>query len=339
VGAEFPTPYKLTIFVGFLFADIKEITMIVRLTQLFPVWAVIFAIIAYFSPALFVDLKTQIVPLLTIIMLAMGISLSPSDFLNVLKHKKAVGVGVFLQFLIMPLAALLISFLLGFDTELTVGMILVGSVAGGTASNVMVFLAKGNVALSISMTAVSTLLGVVLTPLLVKGLIGQAVDVPVSEMLISLLEMVLLPVALGVIINKLFSKTVTKVQAVLPLVSMAAIVLVIAIIVALNADHLNSVGPIVALAVILHNSFGLVAGYFGCRLFGFSESTCRTVAFEVGLQNSGLATALAMKFFSPASAIAGTIFSIWHNISGSILAGYWASKKDSALDVETVNKN
>ncbi|WP_440877788.1 bile acid:sodium symporter family protein [Vibrio natriegens] len=301
--------------------------MIGRLTQLFPVWAVIFALTAYFSPSIFVDLKSQIVPLLTIIMLAMGISLSPGDFLNVLKHKKAVGVGVFLQFLIMPLAALLISFLLGFSTELTVGMVLVGSVAGGTSSNVMVFLAKGDVALSISMTAISTLLGVILTPLLVEGLIGQSVDVPVSGMLMSLVKIVLLPVSIGVIINTFIPKAVAKVNAILPLISMLAIVVIIAIVVALNAENLNTIGPLVALAVILHNGLGLTAGYYCCRLLGFNESTCRTIAFEVGLQNSGLATALAMKFFSPASAIAGTIFSVWHNISGSLLAGYWASKK------------
>ncbi|WP_423839877.1 bile acid:sodium symporter family protein [Vibrio mytili] len=301
--------------------------MIGRLTQLFPVWAVIFALTAYFLPHLFIDLKSQIIPLLTVIMLAMGISLSASDFLNVLKHKKAVGVGVLLQFLIMPLAALTISFLLGFSTELTVGMVLVGSVAGGTSSNVMVFLAKGDVALSISMTAISTLLGVVLTPLLVEGLIGQSVDVPVSGMLMSLIKIVLLPVAAGVIINTFMPQAVAKVNAVLPLISMVAIVLIIATVVALNADNLNTIGPLVALAVILHNGFGLIAGYYACRVLGFNESTCRTIAFEVGLQNSGLATALAMKFFSPASAVAGTIFSVWHNISGSILAGFWASKK------------
>ncbi|PFG55266.1 BASS family bile acid:Na+ symporter [Vibrio sp. ES.051] len=311
--------------------------MIGRLTQLFPVWAVVFALTAYFLPSFFVELKPHIVPLLTVIMLAMGISLSPSDFLNVLKHKKAVGVGVFLQFLIMPLAALFISFILGFSTELTVGMVLVGSVAGGTSSNVMVFLAKGNVALSISMTAISTLLGVLLTPLLVEGLVGQSVDVPVSGMLMSLVKIVLIPVSIGVIINTFIPKAVAKVHAILPLVSMVAIVLIIAIVVALNADNLNTVGPLVALAVILHNGLGLTAGYYCCRILGFNESTCRTIAFEVGLQNSGLATALAMKFFSPASAIAGTIFSVWHNISGSLIAGYWSNQKARKPEVVTNN--
>lgn len=309
--------------------------MIGRITQLFPVWAVIFALLAYISPGLFVELKTQIVPLLTIIMLAMGISLSPKDFLNVVQHKKAVGVGVVLQFLIMPLTALLISALLGFSTELTVGMVLVGSVAGGTSSNVMAFLAKGNVALSISMTAISTLLGVILTPLLVELLVGETVDVPVSAMLMSLVKIVLIPVGIGLLINSFAQKAVAKVHALLPLVSMVAIVLIIAIVVALNADNLSQVGPMVALAVIIHNGIGLTAGYYSCRLLGFSESTCRTIAFEVGLQNSGLATALAMKFFSPASAIAGTIFSVWHNISGSLLAGYWASKQSNSPQTST----
>ncbi|MDV5167762.1 bile acid:sodium symporter family protein [Photobacterium rosenbergii] len=311
--------------------------MIGRITQLFPVWAILFAVLAYLSPSLFVELKTQIVPLLTIIMLAMGISLSPKDFLNVAQHKKAVGVGVVLQFLIMPLTALLISYLLGFSTELTVGMVLVGSVAGGTSSNVMAFLAKGNVALSISMTAISTLLGVILTPLLVELLVGETVDVPVSAMLMSLVKIVLLPVGLGVVINTFAQKAVAKVNALLPLISMIAIVLIIAIVVALNAENLNQVGPMVALAVILHNGFGLTTGYYCCRLLGFNESTCRTIAFEVGLQNSGLATALAMKFFSPASAIAGTIFSVWHNISGSLLAGYWAGRKECQAKTSIAN--
>ncbi|AJR06076.1 bile acid:sodium symporter family protein [Photobacterium gaetbulicola] len=302
--------------------------MIGRITQLFPAWAVLFAVLAYISPNLFVGLKAQIVPLLTCIMLAMGISLSPKDFINVAQHKKAVGIGVILQFLIMPVTALLISFLLGFSTELTVGMVLVGSVAGGTSSNVMAFLAKGNVALSISMTAISTLLGVIVTPVLVELLLGQTVDVPVSAMLISLVKIVLLPVSIGLVINTFAHKAVDKIHSLLPLISMVAIVLIIAIVVALNANNLSQIGPVVALAVILHNGIGLTAGYYSCRLLGFEESTCRTIAFEVGLQNSGLATALAMKFFSPASAIAGTLFSVWHNISGSLLAGYWASKQN-----------
>ncbi len=302
-------------------------TMLRTITQLFPLWAVLFSLCAYFFPSAFVDHKSQIVPLLTIIMLAMGLTLKPKDFLNVITNKKAIGIGLILQFSVMPIAALLISLLLGFDPMLTIGMVLVGSVAGGTSSNVMCYLAKGDVALSITMTSISTLLGVVLTPLLVELLAGKAVDVPVAGMLISLVKIVLVPVAGGVLINAFLHSITEKLEPVLPLISMVAIVFIIAIVVALNAANLSTIGPIVALAVILHNSVGLASGYWISRLVGFDEKTCRTVAFEVGLQNSGLATALAMKFFTPASAVAGTIFSIWHNLSGSILAGYWAKRR------------
>ncbi|MBY7809530.1 bile acid:sodium symporter family protein [Vibrio fluvialis] len=300
--------------------------MLRTITQLFPLWAVLFSLCAYFFPSVFVDLKSQIVPLLTIIMLAMGLTLKPKDFLNVVTNKKAIGIGLILQFSVMPLAALLVSLLLGFDPMLTIGMVLVGSVAGGTSSNVMCYLAKGDVALSITMTSISTLLGVVLTPLLVKLLAGQSVDVPAMSMLMSLVKIVLVPVSIGLLCNVLLHSVTEKLEPVLPLISMVAIVMIIAIVVALNASQLATIGPIVALAVILHNSIGLVSGYWICRALGFNESICRTVAFEVGLQNSGLATALAMKFFTPASAVAGTIFSIWHNLSGSLLAGYWAKR-------------
>jgi BASS family bile acid:Na+ symporter len=309
--------------------------MLRTVTQLFPLWAVLFSVCAYIFPAVFVDLKSQIVPLLTIIMLAMGLTLRPQDFLNVVNNKKAVAIGLLLQFSVMPLAALAISLLLGFDPMLTVGMVLVGSVAGGTSSNVMCYLARGDVALSITMTSISTLLGVVLTPLLVELLAGKSVDVPALGMLMSLVKIVLVPVGIGLLLNITMHSLTRKLEPVLPLISMTAIVLIIAIVVALNAGQLASIGPIVALAVILHNSIGLASGYWICRALGFSESTCRTVSFEVGLQNSGLATALAMKFFTPASAVAGTLFSVWHNLSGSLVAGYWAKRP---LDAETGEK-
>ncbi|MDC0609158.1 bile acid:sodium symporter family protein [Vibrio sp.] len=301
--------------------------MLRTLTNLFPLWAIVFSLAAYFSPETFTSLKSNIVPLLMIIMLAMGLTLKPEDFANVLKNKKAVTIGLILQFTIMPLVALLVSMALGFSAELTVGMVLVGSVAGGTSSNVMCYLAKGDVALSISMTAISTLLGVIVTPLLVEFLAGKAVDVPVSGMLLSLVKIVMVPVLIGIVVNSFMHSVTKKLEPVLPLISMLAIVLIIAIVVALNVGQLSQIGPIVALAVILHNSIGLTAGYWICKALGFEERTCRTIAFEVGLQNSGLATALAMKFFTPASAVAGTIFSIWHNLSGSMLAGYWSRKQ------------
>ena len=294
--------------------------------QLFPLWAVLLSVLAYFLPEFFIPFKGYIIPLLMVIMLAMGLTLSPKDFKQVGKNTKAVGVGVLLQFLVMPITALLIATLFGFDEELTIGMLLVGSVAGGTSSNVMCYLAKGDTALSISMTAISTLLGVVLTPLLVSWMIGTAVDVPVSSMLMSLVKIVLIPVAIGVLINTLAHDAVRKTEAALPYISMFAIVFIIAIVVALSAEKLASVGALVALAVVIHNGIGLLLGYSVTALLGFDKRICRTIAFEVGLQNSGLASALAIKFFTPAAALPGSIFSVWHNISGSLIASYWSKK-------------
>ncbi len=303
--------------------------MLGTITRLFPVWAILISIIAYVQPELFQPLKSYIVPLLVTIMLAMGLTLKPSDFINVVKHKTAVVVGIILQFTIMPLVAILISHLLDFSPELTIGMVLVGSVAGGTSSNVMCYLAKGNVALSISMTAISTLLGVFMTPFLSEMLAGQTVNVPASAMLLSLVKIVLIPVGAGILINQFIHSFTKKLEPILPLISMIAIVMIIGIVIALNASQFATIGPIIAVAVILHNGFGLLAGYWICRLLGFDETICRTISFEVGLQNSGLATALAMKFFTPAAAMPGTLFSLWHNISGSILAGIWAKKAPS----------
>ena len=308
--------------------------MINRITQLFPLWAVLFSAAAMLAPSFFIALKPYIVPLLTVVMLAMGLTLTPRDFINVGKHKKAVMAGVILQFTVMPLVALLISTLMGFDADLTVGMVLVGCVAGGTSSNVMTYLAKGDVALSISMTAISTLLGVVLTPLLTAWLVGQTVSVPTLSMLTTLVKIVLIPVAAGVIFNAVAHQTVRKLEPALPLVSMFGIVMIIAIVVALNNTNIMAHGTIIAAAIIIHNSCGLAAGYWVCRLLGFDTKVCRTIAFEVGLQNSGLATALAMKFFTPAAAIPGTLFSVWHNISGSILAGYWSRKAQADTAVQ-----
>ncbi|CCN34263.1 putative Bile acid:sodium symporter [Vibrio nigripulchritudo SO65] len=302
--------------------------MLKTIINWFPLWAILGSAAAYVQPDIFVPLKSQIVPLLMIIMLSMGLTLRIADFKRLSLYLKAVGVGVFLQFSIMPLAALLIAMAFGMNEALTIGMVLVGSVAGGTASNVICYLAKGNVALSITMTAISTLLGVVMTPFLVDLFLGVSVDVPVMQMVMSLVKIVLIPVSIGVFVNHFFSKAIERVNPVLPLISMAAIVLAIAIIVALNRDQIANIGAWVFFAVVLHNSIGLIAGYGLCRVLGFDKTICKTIAIEVGLQNSGLATALALKFFTPLSALPAGIFSIWHNLSGSVLAYFWSKEED-----------
>jgi len=296
------------------------------LLQLFPLWAALLSLLAYFVPGAFTSMSGAIIPLLTVIMLAMGLTLTTRDFANVAKSRKAMAVGVVLQFLIMPAAAWTVATLFGFGPELMIGMLLVGSVAGGTSSNVMCYLAKGDTALSISMTAASTIIGVFLTPVLASFFAGQSIDVPVQPMLMTLLQVVLVPVAIGVALNEFASKWIRKIEGLFPYVSMFAILLIIAIVVALNAGKIATVGLIVAFAVILHNAIGLALGYGITALLGFDRKICRTIAFEVGLQNSGLATALALKFFTPTAALPGTLFSVWHNISGSLLAGYWSRK-------------
>jgi len=296
------------------------------LLQLFPLWAALLSLLAYFVPGAFTSMSGAIIPLLTVIMLAMGLTLTTRDFANVAKSRKAMAVGVVLQFLIMPAAAWTVATLFGFGPELMIGMLLVGSVAGGTSSNVMCYLAKGDTALSISMTAASTIIGVFLTPVLASFFAGQSIDVPVQPMLMTLLQVVLVPVAIGVALNEFASKWIRKIEGLFPYVSMSAILLIIAIVVALNAGKIATVGLIVAFAVILHNAIGLALGYGITALLGFDRKICRTIAFEVGLQNSGLATALALKFFTPTAALPGTLFSVWHNISGSLLAGYWSRK-------------
>jgi BASS family bile acid:Na+ symporter len=292
----------------------------------FPIWAVIISVIAVAFPHWFVDLKSLIVPLLMAVMLGMGLTLSWQDFIQVWKHRMVVGLGVAIQFIIMPLTAWLLSMLFGLSLELTIGMMLVGATAGGTASNVMAYLAKGDVALSVSMTIVSTLAAVVLLPLLTWLYLGQSVDVPVISMLMMLVKLILAPLLIGMVINALFHNKIQKFLPLFPVFSMAVILLIIAIVVALNANNLATVAWSLMLAVTLHNLIGLFSGYILARKLGYNSVIARTVAIEVGMQNSGLSVALAIKYFSAVSALPGALFSIWHNLSGSIFASYWQNK-------------
>ena len=306
--------------------------MLSKFTSTFPLWAVLLSIVAYLIPGFFIDMKPAIIPLLTIIMFGMGMTLSFADFKRVLSRPQLIGLGVLIQYLVMPLAAWLISLLLQLPTELLIGMVLVGCSAGGTASNVICYLAKGDVALSISMTLCSTLLAIVAMPFLTWLYVGQAVPVPVLEMLLSILKIVLIPVLLGVSLNSIFRQRLERYAPLFPFISTLAIVIIIAIIVALNHGRLATVGATMVLAVVLHNLIGLVSGYQLARLLGYPAVICRTLAIEVGMQNSGLSVALALKHFSAAAALPGALFSIWHNLSGALLAGVWARQGGQKLE-------
>lgn len=266
-------------------------------------------------------------PLLMLVMLSMGMTLSWQDFKRVWLQKNAVLLGVSIQFLIMPLAAYLLATGLALSTELTIGMMLVGTTAGGTASNVMAYLAKGDVALSVSMTLVSTLLAVGLLPMLTFLYLGESINVPVWSMLWSLMKLILLPILLGMLLKHLFQHPLQKIEASFPIFAMFAIVLIIAIVVALNQHNLHNIIWTLIAAVILHNLIGLSLGYGLAKLFGFNDKTARTLAIEVGMQNSGLSVALALQYFSSLAALPGAMFSIWHNVSGSLLAAYFSKQK------------
>ena len=259
----------------------------------------------------------------------MGLTLNKEDFLRISKDPRAVLIGVLLQFILMPILALTLSGMLQLSNQLTVGMVLVGSCAGGTASNVITYLAKGDVALSISMTMTSTLVGVFATPFLCAFYLSETVSVDMFSMLMSILQMVFLPVLAGVLANQFFHSQISKIERFLPSLSIIFILLIITIVVALNSVRLIDIGLLTLAAVVRHNTLGLAGGFFVSRLCGFNLKQSQTIAIEVGMQNSGLGAALALQYFSPTAALPGALFSIWHNISGSFLATIWGKKRES----------
>ncbi|MBU9683754.1 bile acid:sodium symporter family protein [Burkholderia gladioli] len=300
--------------------------MLARVTRLFPLWAVLISLAAYFSPASFSPVAPHVTALLTLIMLSMGVTLSLADFRRVFTRPAPVIAGIVLHYLVMPLAAWALAKVLRMPPDLTAGMVLVGSVASGTASNVMIYLARGDVALSVTISALSTLVGVFATPLLTRLYVDASIAVDVHGMLMSILQIVALPIVVGLIVNHLLRRAVNAIEPYLPLVSMVSILLIIAAVVAGTRSSIASVGLVVMVGVVLHNAIGLLGGYWGGRLLGFDEAVCRTLAIEVGMQNSGLAATLGKLYFTPIAALPGALFSVWHNLSGSLLAGYWAGR-------------
>jgi bile acid:Na+ symporter, BASS family len=296
------------------------------LIRLFPLWAALVAAIAYLIPAPLAKLLPYVTWLLMLVMFGMGATLTFADFRRVLTRPGPVIAGIGIHYLVMPLAAFILARIFDMPPELTAGMILVGSVASGTASTLMVYIARGDVALSVTIGAVSTLVGVVATPLLTRFYVNASIAVNVAGLLLSILQIVIVPVVLGLLLNHFARPLVQAGERALPYVSVAAILAIIAAVVAGSHASIAKVGPTLFIAVILHNGLGLLGGYWGGRLLKFDESVCRTLALEVGMQNSGLAAALGTLYFTPLAALPGAVFSVWHNVSGSLLAGMWARK-------------
>ena len=281
------------------------------------------AVLALLMPETLSHVRPTVInPLLGVIMFGMGLTLRLEDFRIVFSRPKDVIIGCLAQFTVMPLLAWILAQLFCLDEALTVGVVLVGCCPGGTASNVITYLAKGDLALSVGMTGVSTLLAPVMTPLLVWLLAGKTVDVDVAAMFLSILWVVILPIVVGLIVKRFWPRLTEKATAYLPALSSLVIAAIVMIIISASAHRLMAGGLIIILVVMLHNICGLSVGYLIGRLLRLPSDKRKAISIEVGMQNSGLASSLATLHFAsyPMAIIPGAIFSVWHNISGAIVA-------------------
>ena len=289
----------------------------------FALWVLVFAVLAYISPEFYKPLAGWISPLLGIVMFGMGLTLSVNDFKLVFSHPIDVLIGILSQFIIMPTVAYLLCVIMDLPADIAIGVILVGCCPGGTASNVMTFLARGDTALSVTITSCTTLLAPIVTPGLIWLFAHQWIAIDPMGMFWSICQIVLIPIALGVAVHTIVGGERIKVaSAALPLVSVVAIVLIVAAVVAVSQPNIASAGPLVFVVVVLHNGFGLLFGYLVAKLTGMNLAKRKCLSIEVGMQNSGLGVALASVHFAtmPLAALPSAIFSFWHNISGPIIA-------------------
>ncbi|MDD3313827.1 bile acid:sodium symporter family protein [Pseudodesulfovibrio sp.] len=292
--------------------------------------SVLLSLAALVHPAWFTWIKPHIPMGLGIIMFGMGLTLEFGDFREVLAKWPLVGLGVALQYLVMPVLAVSISFVLGLPPEAVIGMVVVGACPGGTASNVITYLARGNVPLSVTMTLASTCLAPILTPAIIYLVLEREVSMDFWAMVRSVFWIVVFPMVDGLILRRLFRRRLDPVVRFFPSLSILVIALLIACIMGLNQEMLLTFPALVLLAVVLHNGLGLVAGYGVARMLRCSRRDARTVAIEVGMQNSGLGVALAVKYFGAGSALPGALFSLWHNVTGVGLARHWRVSDDGA---------
>ncbi|VTU06025.1 Na+-dependent transporter [Actinobacillus indolicus] len=303
-------------------------------SKTFAIWVIVFAFIAAQFPETFKQFVPWIPYLLGIVMLGMGLTLSFKDFAEVSKNPKGVIIGVIAQFVVMPSIAFLLVKLFQLPPDLAIGVILVGACPGGTSSNVMTYLARGNTALSVACTTISTLLAPILTPAVFYLFASQWLDVNASAMFISVLQMVLLPIFIGLIIRSIFKQRIEQFSQTMPLISVVAIVLIVTAVVAVSKDRIIESGLLVFFIVVLHNGLGYALGYLVAKAFKLPLADNKAIAIEVGMQNSGLGAALAALHFkaNPLIAVPSAVFSFWHNISGPILAMIFSAMKEKKSD-------
>ncbi len=293
------------------------------------------ALTALFAPKSALWISTSwINNLLMVVMFGMGLTLKPESFILVFKRPKDIICGIFAQFTIMPLLAFALSRLFELDTALTAGVILVGTCPGGTASNVITYFAKGDIALSVSITSVNTLLAPILTPFVTYLLLHTSVDIDMTNMLIAIVNVILIPIVLGFVMNRFFAGITQKLVDLLPVISVMAICMIVATVVAHNAEKIYTCGLLVLSVVILHNLFGYLCGFTLGKILKMPPQKIKALSIEIGMQNSGLATSLASTSFPnlAMATVPGAIFSVWHNLSGAILAEiyrHWKNKEVS----------
>ncbi len=303
-------------------------------SKTFAIWVIVFAFIAAQFPETFKQFVPWIPYLLGIVMLGMGLTLSFKDFAEVTKNPKGVIIGVVAQFVVMPSIAFLLVKLFQLPPDLAIGVILVGACPGGTSSNVMTYLARGNTALSVACTTISTLLAPILTPAVFYLFASQWLDVNAGAMFISVLQMVLLPIFIGLVIRSIFKQRIEQFSQTMPLISVAAIVLIVTAVVAVSKDRIIESGLLIFFIVVLHNGLGYALGYLVAKAFKLPLADDKAIAIEVGMQNSGLGAALAALHFkaNPLIAVPSAVFSFWHNISGPILAMIFSAMKEKKSD-------
>ena len=311
----------------------------------FALWVIVFGALGFFFPEIFKQAGPHVPLLLGVVMFGMGLTLTTADFREIFRRPRDVLVGILAQFTIMPLSALALCWIFQLPPDLAVGLMLLGCCPGGTASNVVTFLARGDVALSVTITSCTTLLAPIVTPSLMWLLASQWLSIDPWAMFISIVQVILIPIAVGVLVHRLFGKTVDKVTCVLPVVSVVAIVVIVAAVVAATQQSLMNAGFIAFVVVAIQNAVGMALGYYVGRWCKMDDAKCRCLCFEVGMQNSGLGVALATVHFaaSPMTALPSAVGALWHNLTGPFGATFFQSRwyrgdEPHEIDVTTTAK-
>jgi BASS family bile acid:Na+ symporter len=299
----------------------------------FTIWVIAAVSIGFYYPEYFQQIGNFkctgfIVPLIQLIMFTMGTEMSIKDFEGVIKTPKAVLIGLISHFTIMPLVGFTLAKSFGFPPEIAAGVILMGSVPSGVTSNVLAFIAKANMPLSVTIAAISTLLAPFLTPLLMKLLAGQYVAIDLQAMMLHVAEIIILPIVLGLLVNKFLSNSMKKLQSFLPKISMLGVLMMMIVIVSSGRDSLLQIGPLLFVSAMIHHTIGYLLGYWSGRFMGLDEASCRTISLEVGMQNGGLASGIALQMGKIATVGLASVIAVpWMTISGSMLSNWWRNRE------------